>query len=110
LLWDLDTWSEEAKSGIATLQSDFEDRTIHSIPVDVSNEFNVQDAVAHAAGNFGRIDHLLCFAGVVGCVPFLDMSLEEFRRVMKVNQDGAFLCAREVGRYVACVMDGIDVN
>ena len=39
-------------------------------------------------------------AGVGGLSPFVDMSLAEWRRVMSVNLDGAFLTLREGARHL----------
>ena len=42
----------------------------------------------------GPISHLLCFAGVVGCTPALEMTVEDWRRTHDINLTGSFLCAQ----------------
>lgn len=61
---------------------------------DVTDEAAVSEMVATAKKAFGRIDILVSNASVRGQVPFLEMSLKEFHRVLAVPLDGAFLCAR----------------
>jgi NAD(P)-dependent dehydrogenase (short-subunit alcohol dehydrogenase family) len=46
----------------------------------------------------GSVDHLLCFAGVVGCQHALDMTAAEWRRVLDINTTGGFLCAQAVAK------------
>jgi sorbose reductase len=44
------------------------------------------------------VDHLLCFAGVVGCQHALAMTAAEWRRVLDINTTGAFLCAQAAAK------------
>ena len=44
----------------------------------------------HESG-WGRIDHALVNAGIGGSGPIVELSLDDWRRVMAVNLDGAFL-------------------
>jgi sorbose reductase len=46
----------------------------------------------------GSVDHLLCFAGVVGCQHALDMKSAEWRRVLNINTTGSFICAQAAAR------------
>ena len=96
-LWDVAP-SPSQVSEIAALQAAWPDRRVTLRAVDVTDEAAV---VAAAAAAGGRVDHLLCFAGVVSTVPTLAASAAEFRRVMAVNLEGGFLCSREVGKYVS---------
>ena len=98
MLWD--TTAEDADSAIDALAASFPDRAVLADVVDVSDEKTVEWATARAVERLpgARVDHLLCFAGVVGSVPSLEAGLGEFNRVVRVNLEGGFLCAREVGR------------
>ena len=58
---------------------------------DVSDEDQVEAAMAATLADHGKVDSLFANAGVGGVVPFVDMTLDEWRRVMAVNLDGAFL-------------------
>ena len=46
------------------------------------------------AAALGRMDVCVCNAGVIGREPALDMTLEEFERVLAVNVVGAFAVSR----------------
>lgn len=59
--------------------------------VDVTDPAAVQGLVAAALAAFGRLDILVCCAGVLGReLAFLDLPLEEFERVLRVNVFGVF--------------------
>ena len=67
---------------------------------DVSDEDQVEAAMAATLADLGRVDSLFANAGVGGTTPFLEMSLDEWRRVMAVNLDGAFLSLRAAARHL----------
>ena len=60
---------------------------------DVSDRAQVNTAMAATLGRFGRVDGCFANAGVSGRgknLSFLDITPEEWRRVMSVNLDGTF--------------------
>ena len=61
---------------------------------DITDESAVDAMVARADERFGRLDILVNNAAIRRETPLLDMSLEEWRAVMAVVLDGAFLCSR----------------
>lgn len=65
---------------------------------DVTREADVREAVTRCRA-LGGVDILVNNAGVSspGPMDLLDMPLEEWTRVMRVNLDGALLCLREAG-------------
>lgn len=65
-----------------------------TIPCDVSDPKQVQAAVDKIEAVFGRIDALVNNAGVAVFKPLAETSFEEWRYVMGVNLDGAFLCTQ----------------
>jgi NAD(P)-dependent dehydrogenase (short-subunit alcohol dehydrogenase family) len=67
---------------------------------DVTDEAQVSAAMARTLDELGKVDSLFANAGVTGGAPFVDMSLAEWRRVMAVNLDGAFLTLREGARHL----------
>ena len=74
---------------------------IASIVCDVGDEDAVEQATAEMLASFGRIDSCFVNAGVGGQAPsFLDMTRDEWRRVMRVNLDGAFFTARAATRHM----------
>lgn len=62
---------------------------------DVTSEAAVAKIYEQIDQVFGRVDILVNNAAIRGECDFLDMSLEEWRRVNSVILDGAFLCSRE---------------
>ncbi len=64
---------------------------------DVSRPDDVDEAVAQVKHELGPIDILVCSAGVPGAsLSTVDVSNEEWRRVMSINADGTFYCNRAV--------------
>jgi len=64
---------------------------------DISDSTQVDAAVARVEAEVGPIDVLVCSAGVPGeSLPTVDVTDEEWRRVMAINADGVFYCNRGV--------------
>lgn len=101
-LLDLPSTLTSSTAAIEELKRDFPNVNIFTVPVDVTDEAQVALAMSRAVQGFvgSSIDILCCFAGVVGCVPSLNVSGSEWRRVIEVNQTGAFLCAQAAAKYM----------
>ncbi len=68
---------------------------------DVGVEEQVVDSMNRTVSDFGRLDGCFANAGRPGNgVPFLDLTLEQWRAVMKINLDGVFLTVREAARHL----------
>lgn len=65
-----------------------------SVLGDVSDEGDVAWVFGTALERFGRLDILVNNAAVRNEVPFEDMTLAQWRDVLAVTLDGAFLCSR----------------
>jgi 3-oxoacyl-[acyl-carrier protein] reductase len=65
---------------------------------DVTDEAQVGALIAGAVRRFGRIDVLVNNAGLGGTASVLDMSDEEWHRVLDVTLTGTFRCTRAVLR------------
>jgi 2-dehydro-3-deoxy-L-rhamnonate dehydrogenase (NAD+) len=64
---------------------------------DVSDSAQVERAVAQAAEQLGPIDILVCSAGIPGAsLSTVEVTDEEWRRVMAIDADGVFFCNRAV--------------
>jgi NAD(P)-dependent dehydrogenase (short-subunit alcohol dehydrogenase family) len=74
--------------------------TAVALRCDVSVEGEVVDAFGRTLESFGRVDALFANAGTTARTPFVDMPLAEWRHVLGVNLDGAFLCLREAARHM----------
>lgn len=76
------------------------------VAMDVTDSAAVSTAVAQAWDGLGRIDILVNNAGVTATSPFLDMSEEEWDRVIDTNLTGCARVAREVARRMRDEGDG----
>ncbi|MEW6276454.1 MAG: glucose 1-dehydrogenase [Bacillota bacterium] len=65
-----------------------------SVQADVSLENEVRRMVAEVGEYFGRIDVLVNNAGIQTSKPFLELTSDEWQRVLDVNLKGAFLCSQ----------------
>ena len=64
---------------------------------DVSDSARVDAAVAHVDAELGPVEVLVCSAGVPGqSLPTVDVTDDEWRRVLAINADGVFFCNRAV--------------
>jgi NAD(P)-dependent dehydrogenase (short-subunit alcohol dehydrogenase family) len=64
---------------------------------DVSKSADVEGAVGRTEQELGPIDVLVCSAGVPGnSLSTVEVSDEEWRRVLAINADGVFFCNRAV--------------
>jgi pyridoxal 4-dehydrogenase len=63
---------------------------------DVGDEDSVREAVDAVVADEGRVDILVNNAGIYPFIPFEEMTLAEWRRVMATNLDGVFLCSHAV--------------
>lgn len=64
--------------------------------LDVTQEESWAEFVAAAAERFGRIDVLVNNAGIAPVTPIRDLALDDYLRVVQVNQVGPLLGIREV--------------
>ena len=72
---------------------------VHAFVCDVGDEAQVEAAFAQSVSALGRVDSCFANAGVSSKGTVLqDMSLEEFRRVQRVNVEGVFLTFRAAAR------------
>ena len=69
-----------------------------ALQADVSKEDQVQAMFAQAVKEFGTIDILVSNAGLQRDANLVDMTLEQWNKVIEVNLTGQFLCAREAVR------------
>ncbi|KAE9401233.1 putative short chain oxidoreductase [Gymnopus androsaceus JB14] len=62
-------------------------------PADVSQEMEVKEMVESSSKALGGLDVMVANAGIVGVFkPIMEMSLDEWDEVQRVNLRGAFLC------------------
>jgi len=69
--------------------------------VNVANEAEVVDGMAAAVKEMGRVDCCIANAGIGGGAPsFSQMTIETWRRVHAVNEEGAFFTLREAAKHM----------
>jgi NAD(P)-dependent dehydrogenase (short-subunit alcohol dehydrogenase family) len=90
----------QAKSALAAEMHDAS--RVHAFVADVGDEAQVESTFAASVAALGHVDACFANAGVSSKGTLLtDMSLEEFRRVQRVNVDGVFLTLRAAARHMA---------
>lgn len=108
---------EKAEATAAELDGETD---VVAVPVDVTDEASVEAMVDDVTDRLGPIDVLVNNAGIVENSPAEETSIESWRRVVAVNLDGVFLCAKHVGQQMLergegrivniASMSGFDVN
>ena len=77
---------------------------------DISSADEVDRVVSTAIAEFGRLDILVNNAAISPVTPFLEVSIEEWRRVFSVNVDGPLMltlrCAQEMMKQDVSAMTG----
>ncbi|WP_257585315.1 MULTISPECIES: SDR family NAD(P)-dependent oxidoreductase [unclassified Streptomyces] len=74
---------------------------VRAIRCDVGDEDAVTAAFARTVEHFGRVDSCFANAGVNGSgTPFVDTGIETFRKITRVNLEGAFLTLRAASRHM----------
>ncbi len=77
---------------------------------DISVEDDARRTVREMLDTFGRVDILVNNAGMENQRPFLEMSLDDWEKVVSVNLTGAFLMSREALRHMVDNGGGVVVN
>ena len=72
----------------------------HAFALDVTDDKAVAGFIKAAVSRLGRIDVLVNSAGIREIKPVLELSLEEWRRVIDVNITGVFLCSQAFARHL----------
>src|SRR3954465_11668789 len=70
----------------------------HAVKLDVADEASVRAAVEATKQKFGRIDAVINAAGVIAKKPSLEVTTEEFDRIVRINLTGSFIVAREAAK------------
>ncbi|GAA3213991.1 SDR family NAD(P)-dependent oxidoreductase [Nonomuraea helvata] len=63
----------------------------HLVRADVSNPADVDDLVEHCRTSYGSLDVVVHNAGVISHIPFAELPLEEWQRVVANNLGGPYL-------------------
>mgnify|MGYP003335344136 FL=1 len=109
-LLDLDAVAvAQAAQTLQTVRTGPQQR-IEGLCVDVTQPEAVGQAMDAVAAWQGRLDVLVNNAGIALRRPTLELTLEDWNRVLAVNLTGVFLCAQAAGRHMVPVRRGCIVN
>ncbi len=68
------------------------------VPCDVGDKAQVEALIERTVEAYGRVDSAVANAGIVHACEFLDLSEEDFDRVLRVNLKGVFLTGQAAAR------------
>lgn len=89
------------KNAAAAAQLEKDGGVVHTEQCDVSDEAAVEASFASTVAALGKVDSVFANAGVSGWTPSItDLTLDEWRRVMSINLEGAFLTMRAGARHL----------
>jgi 3-oxoacyl-[acyl-carrier protein] reductase len=84
---------------------------VWSVPCDVTDDTAVTHLIAESASHFGRIDVMINNAGLGGTSSVLEMTDEEWLRVLDITLNGTFRCTRAALRQMVAQGDsGVVIN
>jgi 3-oxoacyl-[acyl-carrier protein] reductase len=70
---------------------------VRTVALDVADPAAVAAAATETAQALGKVDVLVCSAGITGATqPVWEFPVESFQRVVDINLNGLFYCCREV--------------
>ncbi len=68
--------------------------TAMAVAMDVTDEAQVDQGISDAVAQFGGVDILISNAGIQIISPIVDLSLDNWRKLIAIHLDGAFLTTR----------------
>ena len=77
-----------------------------AVGADVSVRADVEKMVADTVAAFGRLDIVVCNAGIEKKVPFVDITDEDWNKIIGVNLTGSFMVAQAAARQMIKQGDG----
>jgi NAD(P)-dependent dehydrogenase (short-subunit alcohol dehydrogenase family) len=87
-----------------------DDSRLTGVVCDVSDSAAVDQAVSEVVQQYGRLDVMVCNAGIGGGAPVAELSDELFRRIVDVNLFGVFACCRAAARAMIPRQSGVIVT
>lgn len=81
-----------------------------AIKVDVRSSKEIANLTKQVLHTFSRIDIFFNNAGIIEVHEFLDITEEEWDKVMDINAKGVFLCAQNVAKIMKKQKSGVIIN
>jgi NAD(P)-dependent dehydrogenase (short-subunit alcohol dehydrogenase family) len=98
---DVCIWGTNPEKNLAAKHALEEQGTrIVALACDVGDERQVEEGFAATLAGLGRVDACFANAGIGGGAPFVDMTADEWRRVLRINLDGVFFTLRAATRHM----------
>lgn len=97
ILGDIDI--DGAKKTAKELENLFHRKCV-AIKLDISNRRNVEAVTEEAINIFGKVDILVNNASILIEEYIVDMTEEQWDRLMDVNLKGTYLCCQAIGRHM----------
>ncbi|MES9604655.1 SDR family oxidoreductase [Actinomadura sp. NPDC048032] len=94
----------------AELEKEFGADRVDALPCDVTSEEQVQALYGRAVERFGRIDVAVNNAGLGGTADLVDMTDEQWGRVLDITLTGTMRCTRAALRLMRDQGSGVVVN
>ncbi|GAA4616221.1 SDR family oxidoreductase [Actinoallomurus liliacearum] len=95
---------------LTDLEREFGAESVAAVPCDVTSEDDVRALFAAAAERFGRIDVAVNNAGLGGTADLVEMTDEQWSRVLDVTLGGTMRCTRAALRVMREQGHGVIVN
>lgn len=100
------------EQGLATTRSQVEaiGGNCLTLPVDVSREAQVEEAIAHVAERFGRLDILFNNAGISVLKPITETTEDDWDKILGVNLKGVFFGCKHAIPWMVGQGKGVIIN
>lgn len=99
----------EGLDGLMEELADVGPDAVAAVLMDVTDRESVEEGFTAAVSRWGRIDIVIINAGIAVAGPLIDLDLEEFRKIERVNIEGTLLTLAEAGRRLRDQAAGGDI-
>lgn len=103
-------WHERRLGEAAAQLAEVSGQSVLAVPCDVTVEDEVQELFSETLAAHGRVDVLVNNAGLGGTASIVEMTDEQWTRVLDVTLNGTFRCTRAAMRLMTEQGSGVIVN
>ncbi len=104
--------SDIVQEGCDKVVTELQKHNIKALGVacDVSKKQDVDNLISKAMAEFGKVDILVNNAGIFPFKPFMDLTEEDWDKVIDVNLKGSFLCSQAVSKVMLPGSKIVDIS